>query len=276
MRKIALKVAYIGTNYHGFQRQPDVPTVEGKLLEALEGAGIIEDPKKARFQIAGRTDRGVHAIGNFVSFFTEEDIHVNQINDLLPRDIRVLAWASVMYPFKVRYPIERHYRYILHREESLDTDSMAEAAAHFRGTHDFSNFSRRRDRDPVRRINDVRVSWAEDSIIIDVYGESFLWQMVRKMVRALVMVSEGELAPDDIAGLLDTDQRVFLEPMPPENLILMDLKYGVKIKLRHDEYAFKRFISLLEEEFRVYREMSLVRRAMSDHLRDLQDLISAD
>jgi len=74
-----------------------------------------------------------------------------------------------------------------------------------------------------------------------------------------------------MAGLLDTDRRVFLEPMPPENLILMDLKYGVKIKLRHDEYAFKRFISLLEEEFRLYREMSLVRRAMSDHLRDLQE-----
>lgn len=271
MKKIALKVAYIGTNYHGFQRQPDVPTVEGKLLDALKEAGVIRSPGESRFQIAGRTDRGVHALGNFVSFFTEEEIHVNQINDILPPDIKVLAWASVMYPFKVRYPIERHYRYILHRGKSMDIDAMTEAAEHFRGTHDFSNFSRRSDRNPIRRINDVQVSEDEDSILVDVYGESFLWQMVRKMVRVLMMVSEGELSEEDVPELLDTDKRVFIDPAPPENLILMDLKYGVKIKLRHDEYAFERFRSLLEEEFRRYRDMSMVRRVMGDSLRYIRD-----
>ncbi|WP_321210894.1 tRNA pseudouridine(38-40) synthase TruA [Methanothermobacter sp. DP] len=271
MKKIALKVAYIGTNYHGFQRQPDVPTVEGKLLDALKEAGVIRSPGESRFQIAGRTDRGVHALGNFVSFFTEEEIHVNQINDLLPPDIKVLAWASVMYPFKVRYPLERHYRYILHRGESMDIDAMNEAAEHFRGTHDFSNFSRRRDRNPIRKINDVRVSEDENSILVDVYGESFLWQMVRKMVRVLLLVSEGELSPEDVAKLLDTEERVFIDPAPPENLILMDLKYGVKIKLRHDEYAIERFRSLLEEEFRRYRDMSMVRRVMGDSLKHIRD-----
>lgn len=276
MRKILLRVAYIGTGYHGFQRQPDVPTVEEKLLDALKEAGLIEGPWDSRFQIAGRTDRGVHALGNYVTFFTEEDVRVNQINDLLPADIRVLAWASVMYPFKVRYPLERHYRYILHRDHVEKLDAMMEAAGYFRGTHEFSNFSKRSERNPVRKVNDVRVSSSGEAVVIDVYGESFLWQMVRKMVSVLLRVSGGEMSPEEVASLLDTEERIFIEPAPPGNLILMDMKYGVKIKLLHDEYAIKRFMSQLEAEFMEYRDMSMVRGAMLDAAGELKQMLPED
>ena len=81
MRKVALKVAYIGTDFHGFQRQPDFKTVEGELIDALKNANLIDNPKDSGYAIAGRTDRGVHALGNVISFRTPEEVIINQIND---------------------------------------------------------------------------------------------------------------------------------------------------------------------------------------------------
>lgn len=74
MRKVALKVAYIGTDFHGFQRQPDNKTVEGELISALREANLIDDLKDSGYAIAGRTDRGVHALGNVISFRSDGNI----------------------------------------------------------------------------------------------------------------------------------------------------------------------------------------------------------
>ncbi|MEQ8226418.1 MAG: tRNA pseudouridine(38-40) synthase TruA, partial [Candidatus Eremiobacterota bacterium] len=85
---MALKIAYLGTDYYGFQRQPGLTTVEGEILSALEELDVVEDMDNCSFQIAGRTDRGVHALGNVISFLTEGRVIINQINDVLPRSIR--------------------------------------------------------------------------------------------------------------------------------------------------------------------------------------------
>ncbi|MBC7100112.1 MAG: tRNA pseudouridine(38-40) synthase TruA [Methanobacteriales archaeon] len=265
MRKIALKIAYIGTRFYGFQRQPDLPTVEGELISALQEAGLIEDPKDARFQAAGRTDKGVHSLGNVVTFFTPYDVHVNQINDILPRDIKVLASASVYYGFKVRYPLKRYYRYILF-DDDLDLELMNLAASKFEGTHDFTNFSKRIERNPIRKIESVKIREDDDYYIIDVVGESFLWQMVRKMVKVIADVGKGEIEAEKVDELLNPKERIYIEPMPPENLILIGLEYGVKIKFKEDDYAISSFKSMLEEEFLEYKRASIVRKVMRDTL----------
>ena len=79
MKRTALKIGYIGTNFHGFQRQPDLRTVEEELIYHLRKLNYIDDLKKSRFRIAGRTDAGVHSLGNVISFQSEKDVRVNEI-----------------------------------------------------------------------------------------------------------------------------------------------------------------------------------------------------
>ena len=87
---------YIGTNFHGFQRQPDLRTVEEELIYHLRKLDYIDDLKKSRFRIAGRTDAGVHSLGNVISFQSEKDVRVNEINNSLPDDIQILLLSQGM------------------------------------------------------------------------------------------------------------------------------------------------------------------------------------
>ena len=91
MKRTALKIGYIGTNFHGFQRQPDLRTVEEELIYHLRKLDYIDDLKKSRFRIAGRTDAGVHSLGNVISFQSEKEVRVNEINNSLPDDAKVIA-----------------------------------------------------------------------------------------------------------------------------------------------------------------------------------------
>ena len=141
MKRTALKIGYIGTNFHGFQRQPDLRTVEEELIYHLRKLNYIDDLKKSRFRIAGRTDAGVHSLGNVISFQSEKDVRVNEINNSLPDDIQILASAPVRYAFKPRYAQMRQYRYMLFQD--LDIDKLRECAEIFKGTHNFTNFTKR-------------------------------------------------------------------------------------------------------------------------------------
>ena len=121
MKRTALKIAYVGTHFHGFQRQPNVRTVEEELIYHLRKLEYIDDLKDSRFRIAGRTDAGVHALGNVISFQSEKEVRINQINHSLPDDIQIIAQAPVRFGFKPRYAEMRWYRYILF-EKDLDID----------------------------------------------------------------------------------------------------------------------------------------------------------
>ena len=157
MKRTALKIAYIGTHFHGFQRQPDVRTVEEELIYHLRKLGYIDDLKASRFRIAGRTDAGVHSLGNVISFQSEKEVRVNQINNSLPDDIQIIAWAPVRFGFKPRYAQMRWYRYILF-EEDLDIDLLRQTAEVFKGTHNFTNFTKRKQKTTERTIEDIVIS----------------------------------------------------------------------------------------------------------------------
>lgn len=268
MKKIALKVAYIGTHFFGFQRQPDLRTVEGELIKALVETGILDESGVARFRSAGRTDKGVHALGNVVTFFTDEDVIINQINSCLPDDVYILGKASVPYGFKTRYAYRRHYRYVL-PNDGLNIELMKEASKKFEGRHDFTNFSRRvEERNPIRYIEKMDVVDKGEYIWVDVIGESFLWQMVRKMVKVLFDIGKEEYEPEKIDEFLDTEEKVYIEPMPPENLILMKVMYKPPVKFEHEEKAYLKFMSKLEEELTKYRSAYFVRETMSEFVKE--------
>ena len=270
MIRVALKVAYLGTDFYGFQRQPNLRTVEGELISALEESGAITNLGQSNYSIAGRTDRGVHALGNVVSFRTDKEPIINQINDLLPLDIRILGSTRVPLGFKTRYAHKRHYRYVLCREpgdNEWNTNKMQEAAHLMEGTHNFLNFSRRSERNPLRTVDSVLITPKDNMCLVDVEGASFLWNMVRKIMTVLLSVGKGELELEDIQRCLDPQYPAAITPMPPESLILMDVFYqGVKFK--EDDYARTRFIKSLGKECFEHQKMVAATKEMIGVLRE--------
>lgn len=264
MIRVALKLAYIGTDFYGFQRQPNLRTVEGELLKALEEAGLISNLGQSNYSIAGRTDRGVHAMGNVVSFRTDKMPIINQINDLLPRDMRVLGSARVPLGFKTRFAHRRHYRYVLcknQREGELNIEKMQDAAHLMEGEHNFINFSKRNERNPIRKVESITIKPQKHTGIVDVVGESFLWNMVRKMVAVLLGVGRGELEVDEVQKFLDPQYNVAITPMPPESLILMDVFYE-GVQFEEDEYARLRFLQALSLKCQNHQRMVAVTEEM--------------
>lgn len=287
MKRTALKIGYIGTNFHGFQRQPDLRTVEEELIYHLRKLGYIDDLKKSRFRIAGRTDAGVHSLGNVISFQSEKEVRVNEINNSLPDDIQILAKAPVRFGFKPRYAEMRQYRYLLFRDD-LDINKLNEVAEVFKGTHNFTNFTKRFQKTTTRTIVDIKISQPtlEDyhkkdfpnlhepltPIFVDIYGESFLWNMVRKMMRIFVDVASGKMNIEEVTPLLnppENSSRVNIKVLEPDYLILMDIEYdGVKFK--YDDYACERFTRDLTDSLCDLQKKYAIQESMIKSLKDLR------
>ncbi len=265
MVKTAFKVAYIGTNFYGFQRQPKFPTVEGELFRAFKKAGVMDDPIKSCYSIAGRTDRGVHSLGNVVSLKPDSEATINQINYYLPSSIQIIAKAEVPDNFKPRYAEYRYYRYVFfndpYRNTSLDLKKMQNASKIFEGEHNFQNFTKRCERTPIRFIKEVKVSQNKMITVIDVVGQSFLWNMVRKMVQVITMVGADKMDEEDMALLLNPDIYASITPVPPEGLILMDVNYeGIDFKF--DRYAKNNFFKTIKEEYIIRRTIAAAEEEM--------------
>lgn len=287
MKRTALKIGYIGTNFHGFQRQPDLRTVEEELIYHLRKLGYIDDLKKSRFRIAGRTDAGVHSLGNVISFQSEKEVRVNEINNSLPDDIQILAKAPVRFGFKPRYAEMRQYRYLLFRDD-LDIDKLNEVADVFKGTHNFTNFTKRFQKTTTRTIADIKISQPtlEDyhkrdfpnlhepltPIFLDIYGESFLWNMVRKMMRVFVDVATGKMEIEEVNRLLnppDGAPRANIKVLEPDYLILMNIEYD-GVKFQYDQYACERFTRDLTDSLCDLQKEYAIRESMIKSLKDLK------
>lgn len=285
MKRTALKIGYIGTNFHGFQRQPNLRTVEEELIYHLRKLDYIDDLKKSRFRIAGRTDAGVHSLGNVISFQSEKEVRVNEINNSLPDDIQILASAPVRYAFKPRYAQMRQYRYMLFQD--LDVDKLNEVAEIFKGTHNFTNFTKRFQKTTTRTIDDIKISKVSlddyhkkefpnlhdtlSPIFVDIYGESFLWNMVRKMMRVFVDVATDKMDIGQVEKLLnpgEDEPRAYIKVMEPEYLILMDIQYD-GIKFRYDDYACERFRRDLVDCLTDFQKKYAIRESIIKSLNDL-------
>lgn len=288
MKRTALKIGYIGTNFHGFQRQPDLRTVEEELIYHLRKLGYIDDLKKSRFRIAGRTDAGVHSLGNVISFQSEKEVRVNEINNSLPDDIQILASAPVRYAFKPRYAQMRQYRYLLFQD--LDIGKLKECAEIFKGTHNFTNFTKRFQKTTTRTIDDIKITKVNlddyhkrefpnlhdtlSPIFVDIYGESFLWNMVRKMMRVFVDVAMGKMDLAEVERLLNPQEdepRAYIKVLEAEYLILMDIQYD-GIKFKYDDYACERFKRDLIDSLTDFQKRYAIRESMIKSLNDLRDI----
>lgn len=236
VERIALKVAYDGSAFYGFQRQPGLRTVEGEILRALTRVGVIEDTGSANFKGASRTDRGVSALGNVVAFNTERpELTLPRILNHHLRDVWVLGRAVVSLDFNPRYASRgKTYRYYVVGE--IDVVALRECASLFVGMHDFSNFARlEKHKNPVRSIKSIEVLQKGPVTVLEFRGESFLWEMVRRITTALLMCSRGELSTDDVRAMLNREVKKKLPPAPPENLVLWEVELpGVSFEMERE------------------------------------------
>lgn len=246
MRTIKLTIEYDGTNYSGWQSQPNGLAVQQVIEDALlQLAG-----ETVRLRSSGRTDAGVHARCMVASFTTTRDLPLRAFveggNRFLPDDIAILTASEVPAGFRaIRDALTKHYRYSIynspirsplrrftswHVREALDMPAMEAAARYFTGRHDFSSFraSNCAAKTTVRRIDSVNVSREGDLIYIDVIGEGFLKNMVRVMAGTLVDIGRGRFAPEYIGWLLQNPDRNKAGVTAPAcGLCLMDVTYGL-------------------------------------------------
>lgn len=231
--RLAVKLAYDGTQFHGSQRQPGLRTVEGDILLAMGEVGI--DADTARAQFASRTDAGVRVLGNVMALTTDRPPGevMGGIN-AKTSDIWLHSYAEVEGDFNPRHALSRWYRYLL-RDRGHDVEALSECASIFIGEHDFRNFCRPDGKGTRRAVESISVRELDDELIlVDVTAPAFLWNMVRRLVSAMDQVGLGTITTNDVVSALEGDGDVDLGLAPPEGLILMDTSYEFQFRRMDD------------------------------------------
>jgi tRNA pseudouridine38-40 synthase len=245
LRHFLLTVAYDGGEFHGWQRQRGDRSVQGEIeavLARLVGGRVV-------LRGAGRTDAGVHALGQLAAFSATTRMGAGDfrraLNALLPDSVRVAAAVETEAPVDPRRGARRKtYVYQFHLGDhlppdrrrhfvlagaALDVAAMRRAAAHLRGVHDFSSFARSSAarRGAIRRIDAVRVRRMSRGVRLFVTGSGFLYNMVRTLASALLEVGRGRCGPDEVAVLLAArDRRRGPATLPPQGLFLWRVDLG--------------------------------------------------
>ncbi len=251
MRHFKLTIAYDGTDFHGWQMQANKPTIQGEIVSVLQQL----TQEKIILHGAGRTDAGVHALGQVASFRTRSGLSAQEfqraLNALLPPTIRIVGAEEVGPDFNARwsargktyrYRLYRGkvvppaiWRYVLHYPFPLDEDAMRDAAARFVGVHDFASFAAStgsedddKERSTEREIYSTELARTPDNeeLVFTVRGRSFLRYMVRKMMGTLLDVGRGKLTAADIERLYELRDRSKSGPtVPPQGLVMVEVQH---------------------------------------------------
>jgi tRNA pseudouridine38-40 synthase len=244
MPTIKLILEYDGTAYAGWQRQLNQPTIQEAVETAIEGV----TQTKVSVMGAGRTDAGVHAIGQVASFRINRDMPPRQwtraLNAHLPETIAVRSVSIMPETFHARHSakgklyeyrilnrpdrpaVDRHYCW--HVYKSLDDAAMNQAAMVLVGSHDFSSFETQptENDDPVCRIQRLTIFRQGEHLRVDVYADRFLKQMVRSIVGTLVEVGLGKRPPTSLKTILNAcDRSAAGKTAPPQGLFLVRVDY---------------------------------------------------
>lgn len=250
MRNLKVTLSYDGADFSGWQVQPDATTVQGTLTSAI---GRITG-EKVLPQGSGRTDAGVHALAQVMTFVTESSVptgnFVKALNDILPGSVRVLEVKEAAPEFHARHSTRaKTYRYRIYRESicppflaryvwhfpyPLNEDAMGQAAKLVAGEHDFTSFAAV---DPERGREDAAVSnvrkifdssWERlgDELVYTVRGSGFLHHMVRNLVGTFILVGKGTLHVEDVTRILEARNRSAAgATAPASGLYLVNVEY---------------------------------------------------
>jgi len=225
--KLALKIAYDGTRFHGYARQPTVTTVEGSIINALFDKQIISDMKKAEIRCGSRTDKRVSALTNVMTFYTDESakdvlfLLSDEFDSIFPYGI-----TEVDDNFNPRHAISRSYHYLLPMNR-FTTSKLKNVLSLFIGKHDFSNFARiESHRNPVRTIDRITVNEGDNVVIVEITAQTFLWNQIRRIIEASIKYCKEKITLDQIQKALDhPEEPVDFNLAPAIPLILTNIEY---------------------------------------------------
>jgi tRNA pseudouridine38-40 synthase len=242
MQNYKILLAYDGTDFRGWQRQPGERTVQGTVEEAV----FRITRKKTALHGAGRTDAGVHALAQAANFrvttrLADEELF-RALNAVLPWDVRILGLEKAPPDFEARrsarskvyeYRIIRaprispfDFRYALHWPFSLDLRAMRAAAPLFARREDFTAFSSNRERNPVRAVRRSEVRKRGDEVVYTVEADGFLRYMVRTIVGTLLEIGRGKYPPERVEEIFRGRERSLAGPTAPaKGLCLVRVDY---------------------------------------------------
>ena len=244
MRNIKLKIEYDGKDFNGWQKQPNKLNIQGEIERAIKGI----TGENVELIASGRTDAGVHALGQVANFKTDSNIPIEKIpiaiNTKLKRSIRILEAEEVDDRFHSRYNCkEKTYRYIINNSQNgtaiyrnfqynypqyLNAEKMNEAAKFFEGEHDFKAFkaSGTSSKSSIRTIYKAEVFRQGDLVIIELTGNGFLYNMVRIIAGTLLEIGIEKKSPKDIPSIIESKQRTMAgKTLPPNGLYLVRVSY---------------------------------------------------
>ena len=244
MRNIKLTIEYDGKDFNGWQKQPNKLNIQGTIEQAIKSI-TGED---VELNASGRTDAGVHALGQVANFKTNSQIPIEKfsiaINSKLKKSIVIKKAEEVDERFHSRLSCKKKtYRYIINNSEEgsaiyrnlethvpqkLDVDNMKEAVKYFEGEHDFKAFkaSGTSSKNSVRTIYEAKVYQNEEKIYIELTGNGFLYNMVRIIAGTLVEVGIGKIEPKDIPEIIKEGKREKAgKTLPPNGLYLVKVMY---------------------------------------------------
>lgn len=244
MRNIKLTIEYDGKDFNGWQKQPNKLNIQGTIEQAISKI----TGEEIKLDASGRTDAGVHSLGQVANFKTNSNLPIERfpiaINANLKKSIRILSAEEVDDRFHSRLTCkQKTYRYIInnslygsaiyrnleyHVPQKLDVEKMKEAAKYFEGEHDFKAFkaSGTSSKSSIRKIYKAEVYKDEDRIFIELTGNGFLYNMVRIISGTLVDVGLGKTIPKDVESIILEGKRENAgKTLPAHGLYLVKVKY---------------------------------------------------
>ncbi len=246
MRNIKLVIEYDGKGFNGWQKQPNKLNIQGEIEKAIQE---ITGDETIDLIASGRTDAGVHSLGQTANFKTENDkIPVEKfpiaLNSKLKKSIIIKSAEEMEDRFHSRYCVKsKTYRYIINNSENgtalyrnleyhfpqkLNTCEMKKAIKYFEGEHDFKGFkaSGSNNKSSIRKIYNTNIREENNRIIIELTGNGFLYNMVRIIVGTLLDVGIGKIKAEDISNIIETkDRKLAGKTVPPYGLYLLKVEY---------------------------------------------------
>ena len=244
MRNIKLTIEYDGKDFNGWQKQPNKLNIQGEIERAIEEI----TGEQVDLYGSGRTDAGVHSLGQVANFKTNSKLPIEKvaiaINSKLKKSIRIKKAEEVSENFHSRYNChKKKYRYIInnssqgsaiyrgleyHVSQKLNADEMKKAIKFFEGEHDFKAFksSGTSSKSSVRTIYNAELKQNGERIIIELTGNGFLYNMVRIISGTLLEVGLGNIKAEDIPNIIESkDRKMAGKTLPPHGLYLVEVMY---------------------------------------------------
>jgi len=266
----AFRVAYDGRPYYGFQRQPDVPTVEDAIFDALDALNVFDsdtDHRPTGYAAAGRTDAGVSALAQTIGLESPDWLTPRALNAELPGSIRAWAAADTPADFHATHHARRRtYTYQLYAPaETIDDGRLEYALTVLSGTHDLHNLTP--DDHNTERTLSLEAEREDDYLVLTVSAGGFVRELVRRLVSLIDAVATGAVDHTRIDRVLSPEPlpgHKGIAPAPPEPLVLADVRYDSTIAFERDEMA-------VESAHRVFETRRLEAQADARVARTIRD-----